>query len=170
MQPVVDGGHYARWRARSVSGILSGMQAITRKRRFFKWTGLVACVVLVGLMAVSREWIFGWQGHTWNANFCWSAFAVGYDDSADTPVALGWFASRDLKPDSILWFLVHAGSNDAWILILLWFPLTVIGVPTLLAWRRDRRVPPGHCRKCRYDLTGNESGVCPECGTAVKKP
>jgi len=24
---------------------------------------------------------------------------------------------------------------------------------------------PGHCRKCDYDLHGNVSGVCPECGT-----
>ncbi len=25
--------------------------------------------------------------------------------------------------------------------------------------------PDGHCRTCGYDLTENESGVCPECGT-----
>jgi hypothetical protein len=24
---------------------------------------------------------------------------------------------------------------------------------------------PGHCHKCDYDLTGNTSGRCPECGT-----
>ncbi len=24
--------------------------------------------------------------------------------------------------------------------------------------------PPSHCASCGYDLTGNESGVCPECG------
>lgn len=24
------------------------------------------------------------------------------------------------------------------------------------------------CRKCEYDLTGNETGVCPECGTRVR--
>jgi hypothetical protein len=30
-------------------------------------------------------------------------------------------------------------------------------------WRNSRR--PGACRQCGYDLTGNTSGVCPECGT-----
>lgn len=27
-----------------------------------------------------------------------------------------------------------------------------------------RRFRPGHCRHCNYDLTGNVSGICPECG------
>jgi len=31
-------------------------------------------------------------------------------------------------------------------------------------WRRRRK---GLCLKCGYDLTGNESGVCPECGSVV---
>jgi len=26
---------------------------------------------------------------------------------------------------------------------------------------------PGHCRGCDYDLTGNVSGRCPECGTPI---
>ncbi len=30
-----------------------------------------------------------------------------------------------------------------------------------------RDVPRGVCAGCGYDLTGNESGVCPECGTSV---
>lgn len=34
-----------------------------------------------------------------------------------------------------------------------------------VAYRRLRSIKPdGHCRHCGYDLTGNESGVCPECG------
>jgi hypothetical protein len=39
----------------------------------------------------------------------------------------------------------------------------------LAVWVRriTRRPGRGHCRKCFYDLTGNVSGVCPECGTAV---
>ena len=31
--------------------------------------------------------------------------------------------------------------------------------------RRRRAVISGHCENCRYDLTGNQSGICPECGT-----
>ena len=31
-------------------------------------------------------------------------------------------------------------------------------------WRRRRK---GLCLKCGYDLTGNETGVCSECGTEV---
>ena len=27
---------------------------------------------------------------------------------------------------------------------------------------------PGCCRECGYNLTGNVSGVCPECGTPIK--
>jgi hypothetical protein len=30
-----------------------------------------------------------------------------------------------------------------------------------------RITPPGHCPNCGYDLTGNVSGVCPECGEKV---
>ncbi len=49
-----------------------------------------------------------------------------------------------------------------------WFPLALCVVPTAyLWWRRGRRIPPGHCRKCGYNLTGNVSGRCPECGSAV---
>ncbi|MBN1342741.1 MAG: hypothetical protein JXQ73_08690 [Phycisphaerae bacterium] len=29
---------------------------------------------------------------------------------------------------------------------------------------------PGHCGRCGYDLTGNVSGVCPECGWRLPGP
>jgi len=38
-----------------------------------------------------------------------------------------------------------------------------------ILWRKRRKHPEGHCRRCGYDLTGNESGCCPECNTIVAK-
>ena len=71
-----------------------------------------------------------------------------------------------------LWVLVRTGTGEL-------FPLLVIpGIaffPSLglTAWgfyRSPHRAPPigwSVCAVCKYDLRGNESGRCPECGTAI---
>ncbi len=46
-------------------------------------------------------------------------------------------------------------------LALLWLILLAIAT---WAWRRGRYLPRGHCANCGYDLAGNVSGRCPECG------
>ena len=50
--------------------------------------------------------------------------------------------------------------------IPLWLFIGIIGTPTYFWWRGSRKKPskPGHCPRCGYDLTGNTSGVCSECG------
>jgi hypothetical protein len=48
-----------------------------------------------------------------------------------------------------------------WFLCMLFLIL-----PTV--WYRRRRLPrSGHCESCGYNLTGNISGICPECGRAI---
>ena len=37
----------------------------------------------------------------------------------------------------------------------------------LRRWRRRRR---GECQNCGYNLTGNVTGVCSECGTKIESP
>ena len=45
-----------------------------------------------------------------------------------------------------------------------------VAAPTLLVWRFGRKpVKPGHC-ECGYDLRGNVSGTCPECGRETTGP
>ncbi len=53
--------------------------------------------------------------------------------------------------------------------IPLWVFFVIIGSPTFWLWHLDRRRPaPGTC-KCGYDLTGNTSGRCPECGKTANR-
>ena len=48
-----------------------------------------------------------------------------------------------------------------------WMLFGLAAMATSLLWWRDRRPPKGHCQNCGYDLTGNVSGRCPECGEAT---
>lgn len=69
------------------------------------------------------------------------------------------------------------GSSSAddlpWALLLLALPATPLPFLLLRAYLRRRaarqRAKAGHCRTCAYDLTGNVSGVCPECGSALPR-
>lgn len=45
-----------------------------------------------------------------------------------------------------------------------WSITAVAAAGWLLARRRRPTPDAGCCRQCGYDLTGNESGKCPECG------
>ena len=57
---------------------------------------------------------------------------------------------------------------------LIWIPLglpLVFTATGFLFWldRRLRRVPEGHCHGCGYNLWGNTSGVCSECGKEYER-
>jgi hypothetical protein len=62
---------------------------------------------------------------------------------------------RDCTPHA------YSGVARTFVYIPLWIPLLLLTVLTGLRVRW-RRIPPDHCQRCRYDLTGNTSGVCPE--------
>jgi len=69
----------------------------------------------------------------------------------------------------------YMGTQPAPYVRLVRVPLLVLALG-LLIWpayalvgrlRCKRLAREGHCQGCGYDLTGNVSGVCPECGTPV---
>ncbi|HSZ60129.1 MAG TPA: hypothetical protein VK797_31080 [Tepidisphaeraceae bacterium] len=72
----------------------------------------------------------------------------------------------------------HGGPSGSWVqfnTFVLAVPLWACMVVLLIlpvAWvraRLDRVARAGRCQICGYDLTGNTSGTCPECGTPVPK-
>jgi hypothetical protein len=80
---------------------------------------------------------------------------------------------RELLQQEGLFFSYNAEPTREVILqVPLWMLILLFGVfPTYaLIARRVRehiRIERGQCLKCGYNLTGNTSGVCPECGTAI---
>jgi hypothetical protein len=86
---------------------------------------------------------FGPEKKKWG--FVWSSFQYGW---------------AGLRPHSYAYELIVPYWSVETVLLI---------VPLLWSWRRLKRrmlIRPGHCR-CGYDLTGNTSGVCPECGTNI---
>ena len=70
-------------------------------------------------------------------------------------------------------FMVGLGGGDATCVALPGLMVAMIGavvsivslITGIVRFVRTPRIKPGHCQ-CGYNLTGNTSGVCPECGTA----
>ncbi|UCE61576.1 MAG: hypothetical protein JSU63_07460 [Phycisphaerales bacterium] len=51
----------------------------------------------------------------------------------------------------------------------IWPALIALVLPAVILWvGYPKRYPAGSCQKCGYDLTGNVSRICPECGCATE--
>jgi len=80
---------------------------------------------------------------------------------------------------TVLGILILVGTrNWPWGIDLFW---SYVGLPPIAAFlvastqefvrrRKEAKGGPSQCAVCEYNLTGNLSGVCPECGTPVVCP
>lgn len=59
-----------------------------------------------------------------------------------------------------------------WVLVVFFLAVSAaavaVAVPFGWEWHRWQRARRGRCARCGYDMTGNESGTCPECGATTK--
>ena len=141
--------------------------ARSKVRRVMKWVGLSACLIL------ALMWIFTWG--RWGPGYRFgSGLHVGIGNgkvgsfTRIDDYKFGYCFSCFINPNDDMVVMTgpyseRGGRAVAVSLLKLSF---LIAIPTYILWRRDRRHPPGHCQGCGYDLTGNESGMCPECGEA----
>ena len=156
----------------------------TRRRRMLKRWGLVVSLFFLALWVFVM--VFGLdythpQEH-WRLTLCWGAFAYFPPDPEF--VWTGWsggFVVSDLK---FIWehvelrqflhewlgFTFPCRNSGGGYTVPLWIPFLVVAIPTATLFWLDRRFPRGRCSTCGYNLTGNVSGVCPECGTEVPAP
>ena len=143
-----------------------------------KWAGLLGCSLLVVTWAVTHGG--GVFFRVWPNHLAISAGGVRYLRYTISPNRGPEFYWMDdplnnmsVVPSFQLSKIFLADGRQAgpdWQFDMpFWCLLLLAGVPTYILWRRDR-VPEGYCKTCYYDLTGNESGVCPECGTKIEPP
>ena len=124
-------------------------------------TGTALCVVIMAAYVMSAfrpiilaipdvGWIAVSRGSIAQANDN-SIYAIAFMDRSEFPSLTQW--------NSWIWVVDLR-------VVPLYSVFLVVAIATLLVWRFAPKCPPGHCKKCGYDLTGNTSGRCPECGTS----
>ncbi len=154
----------------------------SRIRPTLKRGGGAACGFILAACLFSYLWALALHGDGWYLSL--SAGCVGWTSGLiPTPEGVGvslrgWTepaASRALpwnRNFGLIWPEGFSESDGpfgrpaAQYFLPLWLPFVAVGGPTaFLIWRDRRRgIPPGHCQTCGYNLTGNVSGKCPECG------
>jgi len=85
-----------------------------------------------------------------------------------TRLLFGLFVNTVIDPDLV--------TGTVWDLIIFLsfiyvFPFLVSAALGIVVYKHVRpRLPANCCTRCSYDLTGNVSGICPECGTPTTIP
>ncbi|HNO78676.1 MAG TPA: hypothetical protein PKN33_11505 [Phycisphaerae bacterium] len=126
-----------------------------------RWMVLLLCVLLACAWWISRRNRFTYSTRHWDWTLQAGCFEVTYDATPPydviyrpppLPTKTQWWP--DLKFD----YSKSRISLPAWMLLL---PLSA-ATYWLSQYKPVRAM---QCVHCRYDLTGNVSGVCPECGS-----
>ena len=152
-----------------MAGALSALRRRPRLRRVAKWTGTLICITLVvggaANLLYSVTWTLpngsGFGTGSGGVGVSWRALAGRFAPGLTIANADEWLFWPPL--------IIFRDRGGLIIQAPIWFPLLMIGIPTIVCWRLDRRrLPPGYC-PCGYDLTGNVSGVCPECGEIERR-
>ena len=71
--------------------------------------------------------------------------------------------------------VVGLSSRDGdWSVLCIFLTVVLATIALVLHWWNEflatYRLEYPKCRECGYNLTGNVSGVCPECGTEIEQP
>ncbi len=149
---------------------------LLRLRTYTLWTGTLLSVLIAAAFVASGWWYLGVQLPTGNGPGvgvnggvfivtlfqAWGELWVLADSVTARP---GGFQPAPVWQWWNVWELGPSGAR--YVFVPLYAVFLAVAIPTLLFWRFGRKpIKPGHCR-CGYDLTGNTSGVCSECGSEI---
>ena len=132
--------------------------------------GLVAAGILLAVFALSLRCSFGYKRPGFRVGCGRGVLMINFlSTNRPRPGHGAWWSRRERGIRMPAGLLPSASRSPRTLNVVLplWLPFVIVLIPSFIAWYRSRPPPPGHCQKCSYDLTGNESGVCPECGAEI---
>jgi len=149
-------------------------ERINKSRRYgrlnrLKWVLLITCGIVAIVWGISLlvEIDVGW---TRSLNLSDGQFWLLDGDFAERSVFHVWIQKHEPESFGLAlpkgFFNLGIGAKRLGS-IPLWLLFIPLGFLTVLLFYRDYGFPVHCCRHCGYDLTGNISGRCPECGTEV---
>ena len=129
-----------------------------------------------GVLEVGETWSWHPNRKSLGCDLHRRYFYIWYNDPKPDKGSTWGMRSGGAKHEFMgLKYVIHANSwgyRMIHVRISLWLVAMLSGAYPAVAFvrgplRRRRRRRRGLCVRCAYDLTGNKSGVCPECGQAV---
>lgn len=143
-----------------------------RLKRGLAWLGLASALALTLASAASFQWSLIYTGSTRQVIFTAGGLVIrpkparigrGFEFAGSMAATLPWMERLEL------FFRLPQWENSNLDHVPLGWPVTILAVgSTFVLWKVRRGFPDGHCQSCGYNLTGNESGKCSECGTYCK--
>jgi hypothetical protein len=146
---------------------LEDLPLMSRRRQILKWLGLIVCVVLGVVWAVSIRYLIRYD----SKNLECVVYSGCLQVTTPNPLnSRGLAIHRKSFNELLLWgefSKVSAGGRTfRSARIPIWMPFLPLAIITRVLWRRGHR-PTTKCPHCEYDLRGNESGICSECGKKI---
>jgi hypothetical protein len=132
-------------------------------RRIAVWSGIASCALVVVVWAMSIRAC--WATNLLSGHARLSDGALFYYYRYSLPPGLHRFDTMGQFGFRLPIIRLRT-RNDATVIVLpLWVLFSFGCAPIALSVIRSFRSRTiGHCGHCNYDLTGNTSGTCPECG------
>lgn len=142
-----------------------------RAMRRLAWVCLGLLLALAALWAISLRW--GLHYERWRLGFnVYDGGVTFWYVKAPDGRGQG-FRVNDVTIRSHSWIpqLPGAYSNprESFFWLPFWIPLSLLTPATTVLFWKSRKCRPGECSACGYNLSGNISGRCPECGAQADR-
>ncbi len=144
-------------------------QLFRRIRRCIAYSGIAFAFLLIVGAGKTNSMGLRYECAWFRVEFVVGAMIVDFGPS----VGSGWSRIDEVSShyNGLLYWTLRTWSGGFAVPLIWLAGIFLIGsfamlVPETRSLFRQR-VEPGHCRQCEYDLTGNVSGICPECGKTI---